>query len=242
MSSALLEIVMGGFLFLVRCRKQDLGTDSTGMTWLPCFDLLCSQDQARYPGIYAQTGGEEELREMTKARAKRFLKLTIGAELRHQIVTSLKIRRGPCDDNRDFKPVCKKAHQVKLLKRGIGDKRYDDEKNHEFLRDELHVHSIIPARNENVPVWRTRGKYRKKMKRGYSKRKYHQRPKDETIFSVIKKVMGDNVRSVRVKAQNNELRFRVIAYNANRIVNLAYFFMIGFLHSPISVEIKYKNA
>ena len=30
-SSVLLEKVMGGFLFLVRCRKQDLGTDSTGM-------------------------------------------------------------------------------------------------------------------------------------------------------------------------------------------------------------------
>ena len=30
-SSALLEKVMGGFLFLVRCRKRDLGTDSTGM-------------------------------------------------------------------------------------------------------------------------------------------------------------------------------------------------------------------
>ena len=171
-----------------------------------------------------------------KTKTKRFLKLSIGAELRHQLVSSLKIRRGPCDDNRDFKPVCKKAHSIKPLRRGIGDKGYDDEKNHEFLRDELHVDSIIPARNENVPIWRTRGKYRKKMKRGYSKKKYHQRSKDETIFSVIKRVMGDNVRSVRVKAQNNELRFRVIAYNANRIANLAHSFMIGFLHSHLEAS------
>src|SRR5208283_4118219 len=98
---------------------------------------------------------------MSKTKTKRFLKLTIGAELRHQIVTSVKIRRGPCDDNRDFKPVCKKAHQVKPLRRGIGDKGYDDEKNHEFLRDELHVDSIIPPRYEKVPVWRTKGEYRK---------------------------------------------------------------------------------
>ncbi len=168
-----------------------------------------------------------------KTKTKRFLKLTIGAELRHQIVTSLRIRRGPCDDNCDFNPVCGKAHSIKPLRRGIGDKGYDDEKNHEFLREELHVDSIIPPRNENVPVWRTSGKYRKKMKRGYSKKKYHQRSKDETIFSVIKRVMGDNVRSVRVKAQNNELRFRVIAYNANRIANLAYSFVLGFLHSRI---------
>lgn len=30
-SSVLLEKLMGGFLYLVRCRKQDLGIDSTGM-------------------------------------------------------------------------------------------------------------------------------------------------------------------------------------------------------------------
>lgn len=167
----------------------------------------------------------------SRKKTKRFLKLTIGAELRHQIVTSLKIRRGPANDNLDFKPVCKKAHEVMPLRRGIGDKGYDDEKNHEFLRDELHVDSIIPARYEDVPVWRTHGKYRKEMKRGYSKKKYHQRSKDETIFSVVKRVMGDNVRSVRVKAQNNELRFRLTAYNANRIANLAHSFVIGFLRS-----------
>ena len=67
-----------------------------------------------------------------KTKTKRFVKLTIGAELRKQIVVSIKIRRGPCDDGRDFKPVVKKAHAIKPIKVGIGDKGYDDddEKNH----------------------------------------------------------------------------------------------------------------
>ena len=63
------------------------------------------------------------------------------------------------------------------------------------------------------------------MKRGYSK-KHHQRSKDETIFFVIKRMMGDDLRSVRARAQNNELRFRVIAYNADRIANLACSFIV----------------
>ena len=179
---------------------------------------------------------------MTKTRTKRFLKLTIGAELRHQLVSSIKIRRGPCDDNRDFKPVARKAHSIKPLRRGIGDKGYDDEDIHEFLREELHADSIIPPRNDHVPLWKTSGKYRKKMKRGYSKKKYHQRSKDETVFSVIKRVMGDNVRSVNVKAQNNELRFRLIAYNANRIANLAHSFIGGFLHSLTCEACKYRSV
>jgi hypothetical protein len=168
-----------------------------------------------------------------KTRTRRFLKLTIGVELKKQLVTSVKLRRGPCDDNRDFKPVTRKAHSIKPIEVGIGDKGYDDEKNHVFLREELHADSIIPARYQDIPVWRTRGRYRKEMKRGYSKKKYHQRSKDETVFSVIKRTMGDEVRSVKTRAQNNEMRFRVIAYNAARMVNLAYSLVRGFLLSPI---------
>jgi hypothetical protein len=167
-----------------------------------------------------------------KTRTKHFLKLTIGAEVRKQIVVSVKIRRGPCDDNRDFRPVMKKAHAIKPIRIGIGDRGYDDEKNHELLRDELGATSIIPARYQDVPIWRTRGRYRKEMKRGYSKKTYHQRSKDETIFSVMKRTMGDEVRSVKTRAQNNEIRFKVISYNAARIASLAQSLLEGFLQSP----------
>src|SRR5438876_1807216 len=169
---------------------------------------------------------------MTKTGTRRFLKLTIGVELRTQLVTSIKLRRGPANDNRDVEPVVRKGHSVKPIKVGIGDKGYDDEDNHELLRDELGAMSIIPARYENVPVWRTKGRYRKEMKRGYSKKTYHQRSKDETIFSVIKRIMGDEVRSIGVKGQNNEMRFKIIAYNAARIASLAYSLLGGFLQSP----------
>jgi hypothetical protein len=170
-----------------------------------------------------------------KTKTRRFLKVTIGAELRKQIVVvSVKPRRGPCDDNRDFKPVTRKAHSFKPIGTGMGDRAYDDddEKNHEFLREELHAMSIIPARYQDVPVWRTRGRYRKEMKRGYSKKTYHQRSKAETIFSVIKRTMGDEVRSVRTRAQNNEMRFKIISYNAARIASLAHSLFGGFLQSP----------
>ena len=34
-----------------------------------------------------------------------------------------------------------------------------------LVREDLHAFSIIPARYEHVPMWRTHGKYRKQMKR-----------------------------------------------------------------------------
>jgi len=166
-----------------------------------------------------------------KTRTRRFIKLTIGAELRTQIVTSIKVRRGPANDNKDFEPVVRRAHALRPIKVGIGDKGFDAEKNHELLRDELHAMSIIPARYEDVPVWRTRGRYRKEMQRGYSKKTYHQRSKDETIFSVIKRTMGDEVRSVKTRAQNNEMRFKIISYNAARMASIDYSLFGGFLQS-----------
>ena len=145
------------------------------------------------------------------------------------MITSTKLRRGPNNDNIDFIPIAGKADSFKPL--GIADKAFDDESNHVFLRDKLNALSIIPARNENVPIWRTKGKYRKKMKRGYSKKMYHQRSKVETIFFVIKKTMGDDIKSIKTKAQNNEMRFKIIAYNAARIASLAYSLFVGFLQS-----------
>ena len=40
------------------------------------------------------------------------------------------------------------------------DKGYDSEDNHLLVREDLHAFSIIPARYEHVPMWRTHGKYR----------------------------------------------------------------------------------
>jgi hypothetical protein len=54
---------------------------------------------------------------------------------------------------------------------------------------------VIPARHEHVPVWREHGRYRKQMKRVYSKLLYNQRNKDETIISVIKRLFEEDITS-----------------------------------------------
>ena len=59
------------------------------------------------------------------------------------------------------------------------------------------------------------------MKRGYFKLLYNQRNKNETIVSVIKRLLfGEYITSRLVRTQNRELSFRCIAYNAHRLTNL----------------------
>jgi hypothetical protein len=71
---------------------------------------------------------EADFREMTRSRTRRLLKLTMGAELRHQLVTSVKVRRGLCNDTIDVPPAVRKAHSVRPIRVGISDKDYDSER------------------------------------------------------------------------------------------------------------------
>ena len=61
---------------------------------------------------------------------------------------------------------------------------------------------------------------KKEMKRGYSKILYNQRNKDETIVSVIKRLLGEHIASRLIRMQNRELTFRCITYNLHRMLNL----------------------
>ena len=110
------------------------------------------------------------------------------------------------------------------------DKAYDSEDNHLLVREQLGAFSVIPARYaryEHVPMWKTHGRYRKQMKRGYSRLLYNQRNKDETIISVIKRLFGEHITSRLVRTQNRELSFRCIAYNVHRLTNLVILVMIS---------------
>ncbi|MGA7899425.1 MAG: hypothetical protein WCA39_11245, partial [Nitrososphaeraceae archaeon] len=78
--------------------------------------------------------------------------------------------------------------------------------------EDLLAFSIIPARYEHIPICRTRGRYRKQMKRNYSKVLYNQRNKmDETIVSVIRRLFGEYLMSRSTRTQNRELSSRCIS-------------------------------
>ena len=118
--------------------------------------------------------------ELTGARRKH-AKLSIGADVLQQIICNSRIRRAPTrHDNIDFRPIITRMSNILPLSVVTADKGYDSEDNNRLVRDDLHAFSIIPARYEHVPIWRTYGKYRKQMKRGYSKLLCNQRNKDET--------------------------------------------------------------
>jgi hypothetical protein len=113
--------------------------------------------------------------------------------------------------------------KIKSLSVVVADKAYDSVKTIMYLleRENLKGFSIIPSRYEkDVQVWKTKGRYRKEMKRGYNKTLYNQRNKEKTIVSVIKRLFGEHITSRLIRMQNRELVFRCIAYNVHRMLNI----------------------
>ena len=208
MNGTLLYRIVSSFILLTKIRRLFVGIDASGFK---------SSNASSY---YTDRIGIR----------KKYIKLSIGAEVREQVACSLKIRRAPKHDTIDFKPIMERASNILPLSIVVADKGYDSEANHAYVREELDAVSIIPARYEDVPVWRTHGRYRKQMKRRFYKELYYQRNKNETILSVIKRMFGEHITSRSVRMQNRELTFRVIAYNMHRLT----VFMVWFLQSPDS--------
>jgi hypothetical protein len=204
----LLEKLISSFIVISGTKHIFAGIDSTG---------------------FKITRASQYYTERTELRRK-YAKLSIGADVLQQIICTIKIRRAPTrHDNIDFKPIITRTSNILPLSVVTADKGYDSEDNHQLVREGLHAFSIIPARYEHVPIWRTYGRYRKQMKRGYSRLLYSQRNKDETIVSVIKRLFGEHLMSRLTRTQNRELAFRCITYNMHRLTNLVILVMVSTL-------------
>jgi Transposase DDE domain len=113
--------------------------------------------------------------ERAKLRRRKYAKLSIGADVLKQIICNIKVRRAPTrHDNIDFKPVITKMSEILPLSVVVvGDRGYDSEENHVMVREKSGAFSVIPVRNEGIPIWKTHGRrYRKQIKRGYFKTLY----------------------------------------------------------------------
>jgi hypothetical protein len=148
---------------------------------------------------------------------RKFVKVSILADMRRQIICGIKIRHRHRHDSVDFAPLLQ--HAVRLLPVGmvVADRGYDSEQNHVSAQNLSIPHTVIRPKYEHLQVWKTKGFHRKNMKRHFDWDTYHQRSKAETIFSVIKRMLGECVMSRYILTQNRETMYRIIAYNCYRI-------------------------
>ena len=196
---SLIERLVESFVRRTKSERIRAGIDSTG--------LQPTRASAYYTAILKKD-------KKKRRKIKKHIKLSTVVDLDHQLPICFKIRRGPASDHWDSQPLVRKAHRIKPLKSLDADKGYTKEGLRKLVVEECGAEDRIKVKNPEVPIWRTRGEYLKKAKRRKLRANY--RSLCETYHSVLKRVTGSTVRSIKVSMQNKEVAFKVLACSALR--------------------------
>ena len=148
-----------------------------------------------------------------------FMQCVAAASIGPRLITAARLRRKKRNENIDVPYLMKQSAKQLKIDCFIGDKQFDSEKNHR-LAEQHNAGFIAPLRNLPRNEGKVRGCHRKRLINNFPREIYNQRAIIEGIFSVIKRKYGCVVYARRFVAQKNEMLFRIIAYNMERIVNL----------------------
>lgn len=165
---------------------------------------------------------------------RKFVKVSILADMKCQLICSIKIRHRHRHASVDFVPLLQRVTRLMPVSTFVADRGYDSEQNHVTTENLGIPCTIIRPKYENLQVCKTHGFHRKNMKRHFDWDSYHQRSKIETIFSVIKRMLGEHVMSRYILTQNRETMYRIIAYNCYRITRNYRIILGWFLHSHLN--------
>ena len=148
-----------------------------------------------------------------------FLQTNVAAEVKRRLIIAVRLRRKKRNENIDVPYLMKETSKQLPITAFLADKGFDSEKNHEIAQKHRTI-LIAPLRRDKLPVHRTKGIHRKRLRRKFPYEIYHQRVIIESIFSAVKRRFGHQVYSRKFITQKNELLFRFIAYNAERLENI----------------------
>ena len=125
----------------------------------------------------------------TEKTRKDYINVSIAVDTAKQAILGYKITKSRQHDTKHAKPLLRKTMKRALCY--VLDRGYDSESIHCQIRSELKAKSLIPLRNWNADY--VKGVFRNEMLTDFDKKRYGQRNKVETVFSVLKRRFGDEI-------------------------------------------------
>jgi hypothetical protein len=106
-TGTILERILSSFILLTTVKQIFFGIDSSGFK-----PTYASQYYTERSGL-----------------GKKWIKLSVGADMLKQVICTIKIRRAPParHDNVDFQPIITRTSEIKPLSVAVADKGYDSE-------------------------------------------------------------------------------------------------------------------
>jgi hypothetical protein len=148
----------------------------------------------------------------------RYPKVSALCDTRNHLVLGLFVDRGPKPDHCEFAATVRQAHGRQPFLTLLGDAGYDGEPAHRLCREELGIRSIFPVvprgrpRHDGRPNALT-GEHRRPLARRFPKKTYGQRWQIETVFSMIKRLLGSALTARSYHSQNREVALRLLTHN-----------------------------
>lgn len=166
-----------------------------------------------------QSGGSWSARvnASRRARARAMPKLTLAVVAASHRILATRSALGAGSDSPDFAPMLAESLRRGKVKTVVADAGYDSEANHQTAREQMGVRSIIPPTIGKPSAKPPAGRYRKLMKQRFSRkadaRHYGQRAQSETVNSMMKRNLGDSLRSIKPQRRKQEMLLRTIVHN-----------------------------
>jgi len=175
-------------------------------------DLAPGRKYAKRPGKYGPAVNASRSREL-----RRMPKLALAAAAaRHQILAA-RAAAGNGSDAPDFEPLLFQAWRRAPVKAAAADPGYDSEANHRIARLDMGVRSVIPAKigrpSANPPTARYRRLMAQRFARKADAKLYGQRSQSETVNSMMKRNLGEYLRSVVTPRRKQEMLLRSVVHN-----------------------------
>ncbi len=152
-----------------------------------------------------------------------FPKLGVVCDCATHLILGVLTGRGPKPDVSQFRATLDQALRRVKLQWLVADAGYDSEANHVYARDGCAIRTIIPARIGRPTNKPPTGRYRRLMTQRFNKTRYGQRWQVETVFSMIKRQLGDALRARRYWSQCREMMLLVLTHNIMLILWLTRF-------------------
>ena len=149
-------------------------------------------------------------------RYTRYPKLSAVVDVKTHLFLGVVIDRGPKPDDTEFHRLARQAHRRQRFRFLLADAGYDGENHHRFLYGQLGVLGVIPPmrgrpgrRADHVPV----GLFRAALASRWPIKAYRQRWQVETVFSLLKRLLGSAVRCRTRHAIDREIFLRILTLN-----------------------------
>jgi Transposase DDE domain/Transposase domain (DUF772) len=187
------------------------------------YDRVCRKMQLRDGEKYANrreiTAKQREI-ETNRSRSikvRHMPKLALAVDAGCHLIMAARVHIGSGSDSPDFKPLLKQSRRRARVKAVVADAGYDSERNHRIARLDMGVRSIIPAKigrqTHKPPKGRFRRLMKQRFKRNADKRVYGQRAQSETVNSMMKRNLGDALRSIADNRRKQEMLLRTLTHN-----------------------------